>query len=91
MRGNKMLKPFRVWIRPTGDFCQVRVDGKQNAKRLLDLLSQSFVFRTFEPMGEEDGSSFCSFQIPYNPPLSRSAFAKLLIAIPEVRLMSESA
>jgi hypothetical protein len=91
MRGNKMLKPFRVWIRPTGDFCQVRVDGKQNAKRLLDVLSQSFVFRTFEPMGEEDGSSFCSFSIPYNPPLSRSTFAKLLTAIPEVRLMTELA
>jgi hypothetical protein len=67
------------------------VDGKQNAQKLLDLLSQSFVFRTFEPMGEEGGSSFCSFSIPYNPPLSRSTFAKLLTAIPEVRLMSDSA
>jgi hypothetical protein len=85
------MKSFRVWIRPNGDFCHVRVDGKQNAQRLLDCLSQSFVFRTFEPMTEENGSSFCRFQVPYNPPLTRSRFVKLLAAIPEVRLASEPA
>lgn len=85
------MKLFRVWIRPSGDFCRVRVDGKINAERLLVCLSQSFVFRTFEPMTEEENSSFCSFFVPYNPPLSRSSFVKLLTAIPEVRLMSEPA
>jgi hypothetical protein len=84
------MRSFRVWIRPTGDFCQVRVDGRDNAKRLLNCLSQSFVFKTFDPMREEEGA-FCSFLVPYNPPLSRSSFAKLLAAIPEVRLMYEPA
>jgi hypothetical protein len=85
------MKPYRVWVRPIGDFCRVRVDGTQNARSLLKLLSQSFVFKTFDPMIEEDDSTVCSFLVPYNPPLSRSAFAKLLMAIPEVRLMAEPA
>jgi len=68
----------------------VRVDGRDNAKRLLNCLSQSFVFKTFDPMREDEGT-FCSFLVPYNPPLSRSSFVKLLAAMPEVRLMSEPA
>jgi hypothetical protein len=85
------MRPFRVWIRPSGDFCHVRVESKANAKRLLDDLSQSFVFKTFEPFTEDEGSSCCNFLVPYNPPLSRSSFVKLLTTIPDVRLMSEPA
>jgi hypothetical protein len=85
------MTAFHVWLRPLGDFCRVRVDGIENARWLLDRLSQSFVFKTFEPFGETMGSPVCSFQIPYNPPLSRSKFEGLLAAIPEVRLMSEPA
>jgi hypothetical protein len=85
------MRSFRVWIRPDGDFCHVRVDGKDNAQRLLTCLSQAFVFRTFDPMTQEDGSPFCHFLVPYNPPLSRSSFIKMLTAIPDVRLMSEPA
>jgi hypothetical protein len=85
------MRAFRVWIRPNGDFCHVRVESKLNAQRLLVCLSQSFVFKTFDPMTEEEGSSFCNFLIPYNPPLSRSSFVKLLTAIPDVRLMSDPA
>jgi hypothetical protein len=84
------MRSFRVWIRSKGDFCQVRVDGKDNAERLLNNLSQSFVFRTFDPMREDDAACF-SFLVPYNPPLSPSSFIKLLVANPEVRLMPEPA
>ncbi len=85
------MRPFRVWIRPNGDFCHVRVDSKANAQRLLHGLSESFVFKTFEPFTEEAGSCCCSFLVPYNPPLSRSSFIKLLVTIPDVRLRSEPA
>jgi hypothetical protein len=85
------MRSFRVWIRPDGDFCHVRVDGKDNAQRLLTCLSQAFVFKTFDPMTEEDGSSYCRFLVPYNPPLSRSSFIKMLTAMPDVRLMSDPA
>jgi hypothetical protein len=66
------------------------VDGRDNAQRLLNCLSQSFVFKTFDPMRDEEGTC-CSFLVPYNPPLSRSSFVKMLAAIPEVHLMPEPA
>jgi len=81
------MNAFHVWLRPMGDFCRVRVDGMENACWLLARLSHSFVFKTFEPITQEQGSSFCSFTVPYNPPLSRSKFEKLLVAIPVVKLM----
>lgn len=84
-----MINAFNVRIRPFGDFCRVRVDSLQNAKWLLVRLSQSFVFKTLEPFGEAQDSAFCTFRVPYNPPLSRSRFETILAAIPEVRLMVE--
>jgi len=85
------MKTFRVWIRPLGDFCRFRVDGIDNAQWLLGQLSQSFVFRTFEPMGEMDGSTQCTFQVPCHGPMSPAVLQKLLRAIPEVQLMRELA
>ncbi len=85
------MRAFRVWIRHTGDFCDVRVDSKQNAKRLLDCLSQSFVLKTFDPIIENGETESCMFHVPYNPPLSHASFVKMLTAIPEVQLMSEHA
>jgi hypothetical protein len=85
------MRSFRVWIRPDGDFCHVRVDGRDNALRLLTGLSQAFVFKTFDPMTQEDESACCHFLVPYNPPLSRSSFVKMLLAMPGVRLMADPA
>jgi hypothetical protein len=85
------MKPFRVWLRPLGDFCRVRVEGNENAQWLLIQLSTSFVFKTFDPFVEDGNAAFCTFEVPYNPPLSRSGFKSILAAIPEVRLMTELA
>lgn len=85
------MKPFRVWIRPRGDFCHVRVDGIKNLQWLLGQLSQSFVFRTFEPIGQLDDSLHCTFDVPCNPPLTLSSLRKLLTDIPQVQLMREAA
>ena len=71
--------------------CRIRVDGVENARWLVDRLGGMFVFRTFEPMEEVRGTSCWSFRVPFNPPLSRSAFRRLLTAIPEVHLMGEPA
>jgi hypothetical protein len=85
------MHPFRVWIRPMGDFCRVRVDGIGNAQWLLQRLGGSFVFATFEPIHELANSTCCTFEVPYNPPLSRAGFQRLLTGIPEVQLMREPA
>jgi hypothetical protein len=62
-----------------------------NVQWLLGRLSQSFVFRTFEPIEELAGSSQCTFQVPCNPPLSPATLRRLLNAIPEVQLLREPA
>ena len=81
------MRPFRVWIRPDGDFCHVQVEGKSNALSLLLSLSGSFIFKTFDPMTEREGSLY-RFLVPVNPPLTHSSFIKLLASNLEVRLMS---
>ena len=85
------MNAFRVWVRPLGDAYRVRVDGAENARWLLDRLSQSFVFKSSDSVSEERGSPFCSFQVPCQSRLSRSAFERLLAAIPEVELALEPA
>lgn len=85
------MKQFQVWIRSLGDFCLVRVDGSDNLEWLLGQLSQSFVFRTFEPVRRAKESSHYTFEIPCNPPLTQALIRKLLIAIPDVQLMREPA
>lgn len=81
---------FRVWIKPRTDFCRVHVDGSENSRWLLNTLGRSFVFRTFEPLGDEVGA-VCTFDVALNPPLSLLAFRKLLVSIPAVQLVSEPA
>jgi hypothetical protein len=85
------MKSFRVWIRPGGDFCHVRVDGLDNLQWLLEQLSQFFVFRTFEPIGKRDDAQHWTFDVPCNPPLTQARLRNLLAAMPEVQLMREPA
>lgn len=81
---------FRVWIKPRTDFCRVHVDGIDNSRWLLNMLGRSFVFRTFEPLGDAVGA-VCTFDVALNPPLSLMAFRKLLVSIPEVQLVHQPA
>ena len=85
------MNAFRVWIRPLESNCRVRVDGIRNAQWLLYRLGHSFVFRTADPMNEEEGSSCCSFRVAYGSQTSRRGLERLLAAIPEVNLMTDPA
>ena len=85
------MNTFRVWIRPLVNVCQVRVDGLRNAQWLLNRLSQSFVFKSSEPLDDDMATACSSFQVQYSSQMSGPRFAKLLAAIPEVNLMSEPA
>ena len=79
---------FRVWIRPLDGTCKVRVDGTQNAKWLINRLSESFVFKSCQPLDNDGNSSDCTFQVPYGSQLSGPRLVKLLASIPEVELVS---
>ena len=85
------MNAFRVWVRPLGSNCRVRVDGIRNAQWLLNRLGHSFVFKTAQPMNEEDGSACCSFHVAHSSQTSRRGIERLLAAIPEVKLMRELA
>ena len=85
------MNAFRVWVRPLGSNCRVRVDGIRNAQWLLNRLGHSFVFKTADPMNEEEGSSCCTFRVAHGSQTSRRGLERLLAAIPEVKLMRELA
>lgn len=86
-----MKNAFRVWIRPLGSTCRIRVDGVGNAQWLLKRLGQSFVFKTAEPVNEEDDFPCCSFRVAYDSQMTRRGIERLLGGIPEVTLMTDPA
>jgi hypothetical protein len=81
------MDKFRVWVRPSDYEFVVCVDGMQNAHWLIDQLGRSFVFRSAQPIYQEESSTLCSFQVPCHAQLPFSTFKKLLAAIPQVRLL----
>ena len=85
------MNTFPVWIRPMDGTCQVRVDGLDNTKWLIRRLGQFFVFKTAEPVREDEGSSCCTFRVADGSLISRYNFERLLRGIPEVKLMLDLA
>ena len=83
------MNAFRVWIRSLGDTSRVRVEGNENARWLLRRLNQSFVFKSSEPLREQQDTLCCTFEVPHGSQTTRSTFQKLLAAIPEVELLAE--
>jgi hypothetical protein len=82
---------FRVWIRPVGNDCRVRVDGMQNARWLLARLARAFIFKSAKPITDDEGPSSCVFHLGYSSQMSRPTLAKALTAIPEVELLLDPA
>jgi hypothetical protein len=84
-----MMNVFAVGVRRLEHEYLVCVDGLANAKWLLRQLARSFVFGSALPIGEEAESALCTFRVPFDARLSLGGFNKLLIAIPEVILISK--
>jgi hypothetical protein len=85
------MNTFRVWIRPLCGVCRVRVDGITNAMWLLTRLSRSFVFKSSEPMEDDEKAFSSTFHVPYGSQMSHFKFERLLADIPQVQLMPEPA
>jgi hypothetical protein len=80
------MNTFRVWARPLGQMCRLRINGRENAEWLLGRLAE--VFNNCGSITQLEGSSSCVFEVPYNNErLSRCTLEKMLAAIPEVELM----
>jgi hypothetical protein len=67
----------------------LRVDGLENTTWLIRRLTDFFVFKTSEPLGEVVGSSDFTFRVAYNSQMSGPRFASLLAGIPEVKVIVE--
>ena len=80
------ITEFAVWIRHEGYACRVRVAGIENARWVLDRLSESFVFRTSEPIQKAELPAYCTFCVAHGSQLSHRKLESLLIAIPGVML-----
>ena len=64
----------------------MKAEGINNSHWLLKCLSQSFAFKTSDPLTSNGPSDFCTFQLAYGSHLSRRDIENLLLAIPGVRL-----
>ena len=87
----KTMKTFRVWIRPLYNVCRVRVDGIPNATWLLTRLKRSSVFKSSEPMEDDEKASCSTFHVPYSSHMPHFKFERLLAGIQQVQLMSDPA
>jgi hypothetical protein len=84
------MDAFRVWVRPSDYEFLVCVDGVENARWLIDQLGRSFVFRSAQPIYQEHTSRLCSFQVPRYAQLSFTTLKKMLVAMPQVKLLHVS-
>ena len=73
-------------IRHEGYACRIRVASIGNARWVLDRLSESFVFRTSEPIQEAELPAYCTFCVAHGAQISQRKLESLLSAIPGVRL-----
>jgi hypothetical protein len=86
---SKSTKTFRVRIRSLHNVCRVRVDGMNNAMWLLTRLGQSLVFKSAEPIDDDEEASCSTFHVPYNSQMSHFKLERLLAGIPQIQLMSD--
>ena len=61
-------------------------EGIANSHWLLKCLSQSFAFKTSEPLATRGPADYCTFQLAYGSHLSPRDVERLLLSIPGVRL-----
>lgn len=74
-------------IRHEGFACRVRADGAANSLEILKRLSNSFAFKTCEPLEQCGQSTYCTFSVAYGSHLTRRGLESLLLAIPGVKLL----
>lgn len=85
------MNAFRVWLRRSESASRLRVDGSENARWLLRRMSESFVFKTSEPMEDTSSSSGCTFRVAHTSQMSSAGLERLLARIPEIQLTLEQA
>ena len=83
-RGDNALQRFPVWIRPLTNGLMLAVEGRDKVDWLLKRLSQSFVFKTSEPVIQEEHSDRSMFRLAYSSRMPRQKLEQLLATMPEI-------
>lgn len=86
----KPMTAFRVWVQSLTSASRLRVEGNENARWLLSRLSQSFVFKSSEPIRPAGDGVCCTFDLPYSSQTSGPILMRLLSSISEVTLLTET-
>ena len=85
------MKPFRVWVRPLGETCRVRVQGLDNGIWLRDRLVDMAIVEIGETVGREDSTGIYTFSLPYREDMPRSMLEDVLSGFPQIQLTCEPA
>ena len=90
MSNFKMVtKAFKVWLRPTGSTCKIRVEGSEQAEWLRNKLGEQGI-ECAKPR-QASGTDFCNLHATYKSEMSHEQFQKLIATMPEVELMFDAA
>ncbi|HLJ12408.1 MAG TPA: hypothetical protein VKU82_14530 [Planctomycetaceae bacterium] len=83
------MNKFKVWLRPSGIDCKVRVDGPGNVRLLRERL-QAKGISSSEPIAIK-GTSHCILHAHYPPQVTEEGLVMYVASIPEVELMLDPA
>jgi hypothetical protein len=79
----------RVWVRSLGNACRVRVEGADNAQRLVDRLAQTPALAGLQFVDVQPNGSTCTFQVPASVERTLATLEHELGSMSGVQLMLE--
>lgn len=84
--GDSAFEEVPVWIRPSTNDRMLRMEGRDKIDCLLKRLSQSFVFKTSEPIVEDEDSTCSLFRLAYSSRMPRRKLERLLATFSEIHV-----
>lgn len=79
----------RVWVRALGTGCRVRIEGAENARWIIDRLTETHSLPMLEAVEVTSTESGCMFEVPNSPQRTLTTLERALARIPGVKLMLE--
>lgn len=85
------MRPFRVWLRPLGEACRIRVEGRDNAVWLRERVMTSLNVECQESTGGQDSHDVGTLVVRCELPGTQIELDRLLARIPELEVMCQPA
>ena len=83
------MSKFKVWLRPSGSDCKIRVEGPENVGLLRERLKARGISSS-EPI-QLSGSRHCIVHATCPPQITEAGLQIYVSSIPEVELMLDPA